>query len=236
MTPRQQRLIEALPRRALSARTQDASGRAVRPLAEPSHPSPARLTAAALRDSFLSLQHVKPSSRRASTLALCGIPCVSEPTRTRAWSPLPLVRAPREQQLPVLLRVAEGRPLRAPLKLLRSRAGRTTLSACGLRLHEGTPRPVPDLDRARRLVPGRHGTGAKDRSVPRPPRPLAFLRQDWHTPRPPPWLCPAPGRGGLGLSTASTPMPRPRGPEACRAARTPSGLTTRAAGHPLRPR
>ncbi len=235
MTPLQQRLIEDIQLRGLSARTQDAYVRAVRQLAEHYHTSPARITEEELRDSFLYLKNVKHYSRRASTIALCGIKFFYEHTLKRAWSTLTFVRAPREKKLPVILSVEEVRTLLAHLKLLRSRACLTTLSSCGLRLQEGTHLPVPDIDSARLLVHVRHGTGAKDRSVPLPPRTLELLRQYWKTPRHPPWLFPAPGRGGLGMSTASTPMPRTSVQDAFRAALTHSGINKRAAVHTLRP-
>ena len=199
------------------------------------HTSPARLTDEDLRDSFRSLTHVKPSARRASTMALCGLTGFSAPSRTRAWTTLTFVRVPRATQRPVLLRVAEMHTLLAPLKWLRSRPCLTPRSSCGLRLQEGTHLPVPDIDSARLLVHVRHGTGAKDRSVPLPPRTLELLRQYWKTPRHPPWLFPAPGRGGLRMSTASTPMPRTSVQDAFRAALTHSGINKRAAVHTLRP-
>ena len=167
-------------------------------------------------------------------MALCGITCFSEPTLQRAWSTLTSVRAPREQKLPVRLSVEAVRTILAHLTLRRSRGGLTTMYACGLRRHEGTPLQGPARDRARLLVHVRCGTGATDRSEPLPQRTLECRRQSWHTPRHPVWLFPAPGRGGLGLSTASTPMPRPRGQDACRAALSASGLPTRASVHTLR--
>ena len=234
MTPLQQRLIEDIQLRGLSARTQDASVRAVRQLAEHDHTSPARLTEEELRDSFLSLTNVTHSSRRASTIALCGIKFFSEHPLKRAWSTLTFVRAPREKKLPVILRVEEVHTLRAHLKLLRYRACLTTLSSCGVRLQEGPHLHVPDIDSARMLGHVRHGTGAKDRDVPLPQRPLELLRPSWKTPRHPLWLFPAPGRGGVGMATASTPMPRSSVPEAFRVALTHSGNTKRASVHPLR--
>jgi integrase/recombinase XerD len=236
MTPLQQRMIEDSQRRGLSARTQDAYVRAVRQLADHDHTSPARITEEELRDSFLSRKHVKHSSRRASTLALCGIKFFYEHTLTRAWSTLTCVRAPREKKLPVLLSVEEVHTLLAHLKLLRSRACLTTLYSCGLRLHEGIHLQVPDIDSARMLVHVRHGTGANDRYVPLPPRPRELLRQSWTTPRHPLWLFPAPGRGGVGMATASTPMPRSSVQDAFRGARTHSGNNTRASVHTLRHR
>jgi hypothetical protein len=67
----------------------------------------------------------------------------------------------------------------AHLTLLCSRACLTTLSACGLRLHEDTHVQGPDIDCARLLVQGRCGNGAPDRDGPLPPRPLE-LRPPGH--------------------------------------------------------
>jgi site-specific recombinase XerD len=172
MTPLQQRMIEDIQLRGLSKRTQDAYVRAVRQLAAHYHTSPARITEEALRDSFLSLKHVKHSSRSASTIALCGITFFYAHTRKRAWSTLPFVRAPREKKLPGILSAEEVRTMLAHLTLRRSRACLTTIDACGLRLQEGTHLQVPAMDRARMLVHVRSGTGAQDRSVPLPQRTL----------------------------------------------------------------
>ena len=234
MSPLQQRMIEDIQLRGLSERTQEMSVRAVRQLAEHSHKSPARITEEELRDYFLSLKNVKHSSRSASTIALCGIKFFYEHTLKREWSTLTFVRAPREKKLPVLLRVEEGRTVLAHLKLLRSRVCLTTIYSWGLRLQEGTHLQVPDIDSARMLVQVRSGKGAKDRSVPLPQRTLALLRQYWKTPRHPVWLFPAPGRGGIGMSTASNPMPRNSVQNAFRAALKHSGLQKRASVHPLR--
>ena len=50
------------------------------------------------------------------------------------------------------------------------------------------------------------------------------------------WLFPAPGRSGLGMSTASTPMPRNSVQDAFRAALKASGIHKRASVHTLRHR
>jgi len=76
----------------------------------------------------------------------------------------------------------------------------------------------------------RGGNGAKDRSVPLPHQPLEGLRQSWKTHRNPVGLVPAPGRRGVALSTASTPMPRQSVQDALRAARKASGIHPHASG------
>ena len=68
-------MIEDLQLRGLSERTQEMDVRAVRQLADHDHTSPERMTEEELRDSFLSVKHVKHSSRSARTIALCGITC-----------------------------------------------------------------------------------------------------------------------------------------------------------------
>jgi site-specific recombinase XerD len=80
----------------------------------------------------------------------------------------------------------------------------------------------------------RCGKGAKDRYVPLPHQTLERLRQYWKTPRNPVWLLPAPGRRGLGMATASTPLPRNSVQDACRAALKASGIHTRASVHTFR--
>jgi len=236
MTPLQQRMLEDLQLRGLSERTQEIYVRAVRQLAAHSHKSPARITAEALRDAFLSRKHVKHSSRSARTIALCGITFFSEHPLKREWSTRTCVRAPREKQLPVLLSAEAVRPMLAHLTLRRSRACLTTIDACGLRRQEGPHLQGPDIDSARMLVPVRSGKGAKDRSVPLPQRTLACLRQCWTTHRHPVWRFPAPGRGGIDMAPASTPMPRNSVQGAFRAALTASGLKKRASVHTLRHR
>jgi integrase/recombinase XerD len=236
MTQLRQRMREDLHLRGLSARTQEMSVRAVRQRAAHDHTSPDRITEAALRDYFRYLKNGKPHSRRARPIALGGLKFFAEHTWPRQGTTLTWVRPPREKNRPVILRSAEVRPLLAHLKLRRSRVGRTTISSCGLRRQDGTHLQVPDLDRARLWGHVRAGQGAQDRDGPLPLPTLAWLRQDWKVHRHPIGLVPAPGRGGTGLSTATTPMPRSRGQDAFRAARKARGSHQRASVHTLRHR
>ena len=163
MTPRRQRMIEDLPLRRLSERTQERSVRAVRPRADHGHTSPDRLTEEARRDAFLSLKNVTHSSRAASPIARCGSTCFSEQTLKRAWTTLPVVRAPRAPTLPVVLSLDAVRTMLAHVQRLRSRVCLTTSSSCGLRLQAGPHLQGPARDRARMLVHVRCGQGAQDR-------------------------------------------------------------------------
>jgi site-specific recombinase XerD len=166
MTELRRRMIECLQLRGLSERTQDMYVRAVRQLAEHDRTSPDLITEEDLRQYFLSLKHVKPYSRRASTIALCGIKFFFEQTLHRDWTTLRFVRAPREQKLPVILSLEEVRKLPGCVRLPRDRVCLTTLDSCGLRLQEGTHLQVPDIDRSRLRIHGRRGKGGKDRDCP----------------------------------------------------------------------
>jgi integrase/recombinase XerD len=174
MTPLRPRLIADLPLRGLSERTQEMSGRAVRPLAEHAHKAPKLITAEELRQYFRSLKNVTHDARSARPSALCGITFFSPHTVRRQWTTLTCVRAPRETKRPVILRPPAGRTLLAGGRLPRYRRGLSTISACGLRLQEGTHRPVSDIDPARRCSHGRQGTGAKDHDGPPPQQLLAL--------------------------------------------------------------
>jgi Phage integrase, N-terminal SAM-like domain/Phage integrase family len=166
MTELRQRMIECLQLRGLSARTQEMSVRAVRQLAEPYHKSPDVITEEELRQDFLYIQHVKQYSRRASTIALCGIKFFFEQTLHRDWTTLRFVRAPREKKLPVILSFEEVRRLLGCVRLPRDRVCLSTLDSCGLRLQEGTHLHVQNIDSARQLIQVRHGKGGKDRDCP----------------------------------------------------------------------
>lgn len=234
MTELRKRMIESLQLRGLSERTQEMYVRAVRQLAEHYHKSPDLISEEELRQYFLYIKNVKQYSRSASTIALCGIKFFFEHTLDRDWTTLRFVRAPREKKLPVILSIEEVRKLLGCVRLLRYRVCLTTIYSCGLRLQEGTHLQVPDIDSARLLLHVRRGKGGKDRYVPLPHRTLELLRRYWVTHRHPVLIFPAPGRGGIGLSTATDPMPRSSVQGACREALKYSGLHKHASVHTLR--
>lgn len=234
MTPLRKRMIECLQLRGLSERTQEAYVRAVRQLAEHYHTAPDQITEEQLRQYFLYLKNVKKYSRAASTIALCGIKFFFERTLEKAWTTFRLVRPPREKKLPVILSAEEVRRILRGVKLPRYQVCLSTIYSCGLRLQEGTHLQVPDIDSARHMIHVRHGKGAKDRYVPLPQRTLELLRQYWATHRHPVLIFPAPGRGGIGLSTATQSMPKSSIQDAFRAALKSSGIHKAASVHTLR--
>jgi site-specific recombinase XerD len=234
MTELQKRMIQDLQLRGFSERTQEMYVRAVRQLAEHFLKSPDQISEEELRQYFLYIKNVKHYSRSASTIALCGIKFFYEHTLKRDWPTLTFVRAPRENKLPVLLSPQEVQRVLHTVRLPRYRVCLTTIYSCGLRLKEGTHLQVPDIDSSRMVIHVHRGKGAKDRYVPLPKRTLELLRQYWKTHRNPIWIFPAPGRGGIGMSTAQEPMPRSSVQQAFKLALKKSGIHKRASVHTLR--
>ncbi len=234
MTALRQRFMDDLQLQGMSARTQQAYVRAVRQFAEHDGKSPDRITEEELRQYFRYVKNIKKWSRATITLALCGIKFFYEQTRPRAWTTLDVIRPPHESRLPVILTVEEVQQILHPVRLLRCRACLTTIYACGLRLQEGTPLQVRDIDSPRLLVHVRLGKGGKDRYVPLPQPTLERLRHYWKPHRNPIWLFPATGRGGVGAAAATEPLPKSSVQMAFRAALKETGIAKDAHVHTLR--
>ncbi|MDQ3666130.1 MAG: phage integrase N-terminal SAM-like domain-containing protein [Acidobacteriota bacterium] len=109
MSPLQQRMLEDMQLRGLSARTREAYARAVWQLAQHYHRSPDRLGDEELRQYFLYLANEKKIARPTATIALCGIKFFYEQTLKQPWPTLRFVRPPREWKLPVVLSRKEVR-------------------------------------------------------------------------------------------------------------------------------
>jgi site-specific recombinase XerD len=234
MTELRKRMIECLQLRGLSERTQEMYVRAVRQLAEHSRKSPDVITEEELRQYFLYIKNVKQYSRSASTIALCGITCFFEYTLHRDWTTRSVVRAPREKKLPVVLSLEEVRRILGCVRRPRDRVCLSTLSSCGLRLQEGTHLQVPHSESSRMRVHVRRGKGGNDRDGPLPHRTLPRLRESWVTQRHPVLIFPAPGRGGIGVSTSTAAMPKSSLQGAFREALTHRSIHTQASVHTLR--
>jgi integrase/recombinase XerD len=235
MSPLQQRMLEDMQLRGLSARTQEAYARAVWQLAQHYHRRPDQLSDEELRQYFLYLTNEKKIARPTATIALCGIKFFYEQTLQQQWPTLSFVRPQRENKLPVVLGRAEVRRILAAVRIPVYRACLKTIYACGLRLLEGTRLQVPDVDSARMLL-HIHGKSKKDRYVPLPKPTLQLLRAHWRTHRSSLWLFPAPTRHGLAHSLAHDggPVTRSSLQSAFRAALKRSGLAKRAHVHTLR--
>jgi integrase/recombinase XerD len=201
MSPLQQRMLEDMQLRGLSARTPEAYARAVWQLAQHYHRRPDQLSDQDLRQYFLYLTNEKKIARPTATIALCGIKFFYEQTLKQDWPTLRFVRPAREWKLPVVLSRKEVWDILHQVRIPVYRACLTTIYACGLRLLEGTQLQVADVDSARMLL-HIHGKSKKDRYVPLPEPTLQMLRTFWRTHRSPVWLFPAPTRHGLAHSLA----------------------------------
>jgi len=235
MSPLQQRMLEDMQLRGLSARTQEAYARAVWQLAQHYQRRPDQLGDEELRQYFLYLTNEKKIARPTATIALCGIKFFYEQTLKQQWPTPRFVRPPREWKLPVVLSRAEVRRILHEVRIPVYRVCLIIIYACGLRLLEGARLQVPDVDSGRMLL-HIHGKSKKDRYVPLPQPALELLRAHWRTHRSPLWLFPAPTRRGLAHSLANDggPVTRSSLQSAFRAALKRSGLAKRAHVHSLR--
>jgi integrase/recombinase XerD len=234
MTELRKRMIESLQLRGLSERTEEAYVRAVRQLADHYHKSPDLITEEELAQYFLHIKNVKKYSRAASTIAICGIKFFYEKTLNREFTTLKLVRAPREQKLPVILSIEEVQTILRQVRLPRYRVCLSTIYSCGLRLQEGTHIQVRDIDSGRGVLHVRHGKGGKDRYVPLPERTVELLREYWVTHRNRVWMFPSEGRVHVELKSSTEPMHKSTVQHAFRAALKETKINKAASVHTLR--
>jgi integrase/recombinase XerD len=191
MTALRRRRREDLQLRGLAPRTQQCYLDAVRHLAQRYRRTPDDLSEEAIRQYFLSLINEKKVAESTFRIHLYGVRFFYEITRQRPWPVFDLIRPRPSQKLPVVLSPQEVRSLLALVQRSKARMCLQMISACGLRLREGTPLQVSDIDPQRMLVRVRQGKGGKDRVVPLAERTLELLREYWRIERPRPWLFPA---------------------------------------------
>jgi integrase/recombinase XerD len=191
MTALRRRMLEDLQLRGLAPKTHQCDVAAVHQWAQHDRRPPDQLSEGELRQYFLYLLHDKKVAENTFRIHLSGIRFFYERTRKRPWPVFDLVRPRKSQTLPVVLSPQE---VRALLTLVHNRKARMCLRmiyACGLRLREGTPLQVSDIDPQRMVVRVRQGKGGKDRLVPLAPRVLELVREYWQRERPRPWWFPA---------------------------------------------
>ena len=234
MTKLRKRMIQDLQLRGYSERTQEMYVRAVRQLAEHYRTSPDQITEEQLREYFLSNKNVRQWSRTASTIALCGIKFFFTYTLQKDWTTLKLVRPPKEKTLPSVLSRKEVRRIFKQIRFDRHRICLIAIYSLGLRLQEGTHLQVSDIDSDRMFVHIHRGKGNKDRYVPLPERTLELLREFWKTHHNPVLLFPAPGRGGILMSTTKKPMPKSSIQIAFKQAKQTAGIHKPVSVHHLR--
>jgi integrase/recombinase XerD len=209
-------MLQDLQLAGLSERTQEASVRAVRQLADHFHTPPDRLSEPPVRDYFLHLKNDRQFASASLGIASSGIKFFSSHTIPRDWPTRQRLRVRREKRLPDVLSVDAVRRLIAAVRTPHNRTYFRTVSSLGLRLGEGLHLQVGDIDAARMMVPVHRGKGAKDRYVPLPSSTLPALREYWVTHRHPTGLFPATGRDHRQTALADGPMERSSVPGALR--------------------
>jgi integrase/recombinase XerD len=202
MTALRHRMREDLQLRGLAPRTQPCDVQAVHQLAQHDRRAPDQRSEEELRQYFLFLLTEKQVAERTFRIHFYGIKFFDEMTLQRPWPVLALVRPRKSQKLPLVLSPQEVRSLLALVDHPTARMCLRMIDACGLRLTEGTPRQVSDIDPQRLLVRVRRGQGGKDRYVPLAERTLELWRAYWQLEHPRPWWFPA-QRQPLPLSPTS---------------------------------
>ena len=225
MTPLRQQMIAALQLSGKGARTQQASVREVRLLAQFYGKSPHLLSEQELQHSFLHRTNVDGLAPASMRLCYSGIRFFSQHVLKRDWHTLSLIRARPTHHLPAVLSVEEVRRLLKAATPLHNQVYFTTVYRLGLRLHEALSLQVSAIDGQRLQVHVHRGKGAKDRYVPLPQETLALLRTYWKTHRNKTWLFPATGRNQKHSPWATSPMSRASVQGAFRNAKPRAGIT-----------
>ena len=134
MTILRQKMLQDMQLRGFSETTQKIYLYAVQQLALQYIKSSDTINEEELRQYFLYLRNEKRVSSGTYGVALCAIKFLYVHTLHRRWPTLGLLRAPREQKLPVVLSLEEVRLILSCLRLPRYRVCLTTIYSCGLRL------------------------------------------------------------------------------------------------------
>jgi integrase/recombinase XerD len=190
MTALRKRMIEDLQLKGYSPGTQDSYLQAVCKLARHYGKSPAELSQEELRHYFLHLAREQRCARGTLKIAISGIKFLFAVTLQKPWPVLGLIRAFKEQKLPVVLSRAEVRSVLGCVRAPVYRICLNTIYGCGLRISEGVAVQVADIDGQRKMLRVR-GKGNKDRQVPLAEPTLEALRGFWKLHRSTPWLFPA---------------------------------------------
>ena len=163
MTPLRQHMITALQLSGKGERTQQASVREVRLLAQCYGTSPDLISEQELQASFLHRKNVDGLAPASMRLCSSGIRFFSQHVLQRDWHTLSLMRAQTAHRLPAVLSVEEVRRLLTSATPLHNQVSCTTVSSCGLRLHEALDLQVSDIDSPRHMIHVHRGKDAKDR-------------------------------------------------------------------------
>src|SRR2546428_9714975 len=127
MPPLRQQMFAALQLSGKGERTQEASVREVRLLAQFSHTSPDRIAEPELQHDFLHRKNVDSLAPASMRICSSGIRFFYQHVLKRDWHTLTRMRAHTAHHLPAVLRVEQVRRLRASATPLHNQAYFTTV-------------------------------------------------------------------------------------------------------------
>jgi integrase/recombinase XerD len=227
MTPLRRRMIEDMQVRNLAPRTQISYIEQVDRFARHFRKSPVHLGTAEIRAWQLYLAQDKRLAASSISLAVSALRFLYTVTLRREWTikdDIPTCRKPHP--LPEVLSPQEVATFLDAVKTPKQRLILTVCYAAGLRVSEAVRLKPAAIDSQRMVIRVEAGKGRKDRYVMLSPRLLDLLRDYWKTARPKEWLFP--GR------RSSEPITTYAVEDACRGARTRSGITRPITPHCLR--
>lgn len=143
-----------------------------------------------MRASQLSLVHDKQVSGSRFHQSVCALRCRYRVTLGQDWAITPIPCPRKDTTRPGVLSPAAVAQVLGARTTLKDRTGLMTAYAAGLRVSEGLPLRVSDIDSPRMVSRIQPGKDHKDRSVRLSPTLLTLLREYWQAVRPTDWLLP----------------------------------------------
>src|SRR6266702_5817786 len=143
MPPLRQQMFAALQLSGKGERTQQASVREVRLLAQFSHTSPDRISEQELQHYFLHRKNVDSLAPASMRICYSGIRFFSQHVLKRDWHTLALIRAQTAHRLPAVLSVEEVKRLLTSATPVHNQVSFTTVYSLGLRLDRKSTRLTP---------------------------------------------------------------------------------------------
>ena len=190
----------------LQPKTVEAYSRAIRRIGNYFDCRIDNLTADQLLDYFHEL--LESHSWSTVKLDLYGLKFFHSRVLKKTWEDIPLIKPPKITRIPDILSVERLHQLIAATEKLSYRVFFFTIYSLGLRLGEGIPLMVGDIDSDNMRVHIRDAKGNKDRLVPLPEKTLRVLRDFWAVHRHPHFIFPNRKRGLKNAHLMETPLDR----------------------------
>lgn len=197
------KFISQLELKGYAKRSIDSYVKSVRQLQRFCNKPLSQITAADVRDYWLTCKREYGWCDATLRISYSGIKHFFSTTLVRKWKVLSEVKFKRQQSLPKVLGTGEVRRIICNLPTLQSKVFYLTLYSLGLRLKECMTLHPGDIDSERMVVHIRNSKGAKDRVMPLPAVTLRGLHAYYQTHRNPDWVFPALGHNqGKGAGSA----------------------------------